>query len=97
MEFGLDEGYQSLRFNSNAPNVQCQLLKLSKVQTDCHKRKQLKEVQGSTDSFLIYNLFEPDLREPTLRPYTDENNYEDYFLLRMHSPSFATGRLVGSH
>ena len=72
------------RFNSNSDgNIQCQLLKLSEVHTGCRKRKELKQVEGVSEEFEVYSMFEPGLYEPTLRPYTDEKNHEDYFMLRM--------------
>jgi len=72
------------RFNSNPDgNIQCQLLKLSEVHTGCRKRKELKQVEGVSEEFEVYSMFEPGLYEPTLRPYTDEKNNEDYFMLRM--------------
>ena len=72
------------RFNSNPDgNIQCQLLKLSEVHTGGRKRKELKQVEGVSEEFEVYSMFEPGLYEPTLRPYTDEKNHEDYFMLRM--------------
>ena len=92
MNFGVQNPEPLCRFNSSTPSLQCQLLKLSEHYTGCSTRNELKEVSGGTDSFLVYSLFEPGLREPTLRPYTDEVNHEDYFLLRMlHSGSLQEG------
>ena len=68
-------------FNREDGDMTCQLLKLSTLHSDCTSSVEKKEVTGGMDEFLIYSLFEPGPREPTLLPYTDETNSHDYFLL----------------
>ena len=80
------ESGELAHFNSSG-SLQCQLLKLSRRHSGCTAKEELKQVDGVEDKFLVYSLFEPMLREPTVRPFTDDLNNEDYFLLRTSHPA----------
>lgn len=81
-----------LPFNTDTDQLRCQLIKLSTSHSDCSSKIEEKEVPGGIDKFLIYSLFEPGPREPTLLPFTDERNLHDYFLLsNFHAETLSEG------